>query len=106
MLDEDVGQGRLCQFETANDSAVAQSCLDDQVWIEISLDLHFDVILSAFGHLHAFQCVQPGNLRVVIKLQACHVASVLTFDLAHAPCNDSLTFVDDQDIFAEFLGLL
>ena len=50
--------------------------------------------------------LQPGSLGIVVEFEAGHLASRLSFDLAHAALHDALPFVDNHDLLAEFLGLL
>jgi len=106
MLDKDVGQGWFGQFETADDTAMSQCLLDNQIGVQIRGYMHLYVILPAFRHLHSLQRIQPESFSIVIELQSCHVPAFLAFHFPHAPPDNGPTLINNQDIFTQFLDLL
>src|SRR5258706_2082321 len=105
-LNEDVGQRWLNYLETADDAAVLQRRLHNQVGIEVGLELHLNVVLPAFGDLHESLRIKPSGLGVIVELEACHVAPVLAFDLLHTALHHHLPLVDEHHVLTQLLDLL
>src|SRR6266487_5826958 len=102
-FNEDIGQGWLGQLETADDAAVVQRGLYDHVGVDVSRELHFDIVLPAFRDLHARQLLQPACLWIVVEFEAGHMAPGLSFDLAYAALDNALPLIDNHEILAQFL---
>src|SRR5579885_2375970 len=105
-FNENIGQRWLGQLEQANDAAILQCRLHNQVGVQIGIKLHLNIVLPAFGHVNPWKSLKPASFRVVIELESCHMASLLAFDLTQATLDDTVSFIDDDDVLTEFFRLL